>query len=286
VGVDRRNQLAVVTGASSGIGQATAQALAARGFHVLAGVRRDADAEQLAGQGLEPIILDITDPDHVSAVTDRVGSDPSGRLLGALVNNAGIAVNAPVEALPLAEWRRQFEVNFFGHVAVIQALLPALISGHGCVVNVSSIGGRVVAPTFGAYGASKFALEAMSDALRREVGRLGVRVVVVEPGTVATPIWNKGMATADQLVTQTPEDQVARYRDLVDAMRKQAETLARGGISPADAAQVIVGAIEAREPRARYLIGRDAKVMARVAGVLPDRIVDRLIARNLGLSRA
>jgi hypothetical protein len=94
------------------------------------------------------------------------------------------------------------------------------------------------------------------------------------------------MATADQLVTQTPEDQVARYRDLVDAMRKQAETLARGGISPADAAQVIVGAIEAREPRARYLIGRDAKVMARVAGVLPDRIVDRLIARNLGLSRA
>lgn len=279
-----KNQLAVVTGASSGIGQATAQVLAARGFHVLAGVRRESDAKQLSGESIEPVMLDITDPAQVAAVSERVQADASSRPLGALVNNAGVAVNGPVEAIPIEEWRRQFEVNFFGHVAVTQALLPALLAGGGRVVNVSSIGGRVVGPTFGAYAASKFALEAMSDALRREVTRLGVRVIVIEPGTVATAIWGKGLVAAQQLADGMSEAQRIRYRGLLAAMSKQAETLARGGIEPADAARVIADAIEARKPRARYLVGRDAKVMARMAGLLPDRIVDRLIARNLGLA--
>ena len=164
-----------------------------------------------------------------------------------------------------------------------QALLPALLAGGGRVVNVSSIGGRVVGPTFGAYAASKFALEAMSDALRREVTRLGVQVIVIEPGTVATGIWGKGLVAAQQLAAGMSEAQQIRYRDLLAAMSKQAETLAGSGIDPADAARVIADAIEARKPRARYLVGRDAKLMARIAGLLPDRIVDRLIARNLGL---
>ena len=148
---------------------------------------------------------------------------------------------------------------------------------------VSSIGGRVVGPTFGAYAASKFALEAVSDALRREVVRLGVQVIVIEPGTVATGIWGKGLAAAQELAARMSEAQQTRYRDLLAAVSKQAETLARSGIDPADAARVIADAVEARKPRVRYLVGRDAKLMARVAGVLPDRIVDRLIARNLGL---
>ena len=173
--MSQENEFAVVTGASSGIGHATARALATRGFHVLAGVRRESDAEQLAGKNLEPVILDVTDAAQIAALADRVTGDAEGRLLRALVNNAGIAVNAPVEAIPMAEWRRQFEVNFFGQVALTQALLPALLSARGRVVNVSSIGGRVAGPTYGAYSASKFALEAMSDVLRREVARFGVR---------------------------------------------------------------------------------------------------------------
>jgi NAD(P)-dependent dehydrogenase (short-subunit alcohol dehydrogenase family) len=277
------NQLAVVTGASSGIGEATAKALAEHGFHVLAGVRRDDDAGRLASASIEPFILDITEPTQVAALSDRVANDGDHRTLRALVNNAGISVNAPVEALPMHEWRRQFDVNFFGHVAVTQALLPALLDARGRIVNVSSIGGRVAAPTFGAYAASKFAIEAMSDALRREVGRLGVRVIVVEPGTVATAIWGKGLEKAQELVVGMPAQQQIRYGSLLAAVRKQAETLAREGIDPADAAQVIVKAIETGKPRARYLIGRDAKVMARVVRLLPDRAIDWVISRSLGL---
>jgi NAD(P)-dependent dehydrogenase (short-subunit alcohol dehydrogenase family) len=168
-------------------------------------------------------------------------------------------------------------------VAITQALLPALLPARGRIVNVSSIGGRVAGPTFGAYAGAKFALEAMSDALRREVGRLGVDVIVVEPGAVATPIWDKGLTTAEGLVSEMSEEQTARYRDLMAAIREQARSLAQSGSDPADVADVIVGAITARRPRTRYLVGRDARIMGRLARLLPDRAVDRLIARGLGL---
>jgi NAD(P)-dependent dehydrogenase (short-subunit alcohol dehydrogenase family) len=273
-----RRRLAVVTGASTGIGRASALALAGRGFHVLAGVRRDGDAAALVAEGIEPVRLDITDPAQVAAIAERVGSE---RPLAALVNNAGIAVNAPVEVIPMAEWRRQLEVNFFGHVSVTQALLPSLLRARGRVVNVSSIGGRVVGPTFGAYAASKFALEAMSDALRREVGPLGVSVIVVEPGSVATPIWDKGTATAQRLMREMSQEQRQRYGALSAAVLEQAGEVARNGIDPADAGKLIADAIEARRPRTRYLVGRDARVMARLARLLPDRAIDWLIARNL-----
>jgi NAD(P)-dependent dehydrogenase (short-subunit alcohol dehydrogenase family) len=275
------DQLAVVTGASSGIGEATVRRLAASGLHVLAGVRRADAAERLAAEGIEPVFLDITDPGHLTSIAERVEAD--GRRLRALVNNAGVSINAPVEALPMDEWRRQFEVNFFGQVAITQALLPALLSAGGRIVNVSSIGGRVAGPTFGAYAGAKFALEGMSDALRREVGRLGVDVIVVEPGAVATSIWDKGLTTAEQLASEMSEAQLARYRDLLEAMREQARTLGREGDDPADVADVIVRAITVRTPRTRYLVGRDARMMGRLVRVVPDRVVDRLIARRLGL---
>jgi len=277
-------RMAVVTGASSGIGLATAQELARRGFHVLAGVRTRQDADRLAGDNVEPVIVDITDEEQVAALADRVAHDPQGRRLGAVVNNAGVALNAPVEATPLAEWRRHFEVNFFGHVAVVQALLPALIAaGDGRLVNISSIGGRVAFPTYGAYAASKFALEGYSDVLRREVGRLGVKVIVIEPGTIATPMWGKGIAIMDKLAATMTADQHARYDDLIAAMHKQAQAQEGSGIQPLRAATVIADAIQARKPRARYLVGRDAKLLAAMSGLLSDRAVDRLVARTLGI---
>src|SRR6202140_2650853 len=175
-------EIVIITGASRGIGEASARDLARRGFHVLAGVRRDQDADTIRGPGIEPLIIDITNPDHIRTLATRVHEDPQGRAVRALVNNAGIGVNAPVEVFAIDEWRRLFEVNFFGHIAVIQTLLPALIRNKGRVVNISSVGGKIAMATYGPYAGTKFALEAVSDALRREVAPSGVWVVVVEPG--------------------------------------------------------------------------------------------------------
>jgi NAD(P)-dependent dehydrogenase (short-subunit alcohol dehydrogenase family) len=278
-------KLAVVTGASSGIGLATARELAGRGYHVLAGVRSQSDADRLAAEGVEPVRVDITDDKQVAELAERIAGDPEKRPLGVLVNNAGVALNAPAETIPMAEWRRHFDVNLFGHVAVTQALLPALIAdGDARLVNVSSIGGRVAFPTYGAYAAAKFALEAYSDTLRREVSRRGVWVIVIEPGTIATPMWDKGIATLDSASANMTPAEHARYDDLVAAMRKQAVGQAGRGVHPDQAARVIAGAVQARKPRTRYLVGRDAKVLAGVTGLLGDRAVDRFVARSLGLA--
>lgn len=278
-------RIAVVTGASSGIGLATTQELERRGFHVLAGVRKQGDADRLASENVEPVLVDITDEAQIAALTDRVAHDPQRRPLSALVNNAGVALNAPVEAIPLAKWRRHFDVNFFGHVAVVQALLPALIAGgDGRLVNVSSIGGRIALPTYGAYAAAKFALEGFSDVLRREVGRFGVKVIVIEPGNVTTPMWGKGIGTMDELTADMTADQHARYDDLIAAMHKQAQGLQGSGVQPGQAAAVIADAIQARKPRTRYLVGRDAKLVARMVSPLSGHALDRLVARNLGLT--
>lgn len=277
-------RMAVVTGASSGIGLATTQELARCGFHVLAGVRKQQDADRLAREGVEPVILDITDEEQVAALAERVANDPEERRLGILVNNAGVPLNAPVEAISLAEWRRHFDVNFFGQVAVVQALLPALISGgDGRLVNVSSIGGRVAFPAFGAYAAAKFSMEGFSDALRREVGRLGVKVIVIEPGNITTPIWGKTIATMDKLTADMTADQHARYDDLIAAIHKQAQGRKGSGIEPSQAAKVIADAIQSRKPRTRYLVGRDAKLGALMASLLSDRTLDHLVDRNLGI---
>jgi NAD(P)-dependent dehydrogenase (short-subunit alcohol dehydrogenase family) len=276
-----RRELVVVSGASTGMGAATAKELARKGFHVLAGVRRDIDADALLAEGIEPHILDITVDWDVAAIADRVAGDPLGRPLRALVNNAGISANAPVETLPIAEWRRLFEVNLFGHVAMTQALLPALRRSGGTVVNISSVGGRVALPTYGAYAGSKFALEAVSDSLRREVSGLGVKVVVVEPGAVKTEMLERGVANADRLKAGMAIDQLERYGDLVAAISEQARSFGEDGVSAESAAKVIARAAAASRPRTRYTIGRDAAILVRLARVLSDRFLDRVVRLNL-----
>jgi len=279
-----RHELIVVTGASTGMGAATAKELARRGFHVLAGVRRDADADTLRAEGiegLEPHILDITVDSDVTAIADRVARDPLRRPLRALINNAGIAINAPVETLPLTEWRRQFEVNLFGHIAMTQALLPSLLSSSGTVVNISSIGGKFALPTYGAYAGSKFALEAVSDALRREVSDAGIKVVVVEPGAVKTEMAARGIATAQGLKADMTATQLARYGDLAAAVAAQARSFTDTGVSAEHAAKVIAKAATASHPRTRYTIGRDAAILVRVTRVVSDRVLDRIIRLNL-----
>ncbi|MCY0937280.1 SDR family oxidoreductase [Streptomyces sp. H34-S4] len=272
-------KLIVVSGASTGMGASAARELARQGFHVLAGVRRDQDADAIRSPGIEPVILDITESEQVEALAARVAEDP--RALHALVNNAGVQVNAPVESLPLAEWRRVFEVNLFGHIAVTQALLPALLRSKGRVVNISSVGGKFAMATYGAYAGSKFALEAVSDLLRREVAPLGVQVVVVEPGGVRTEMADRGIATANRLAAGMTPEQGERYGGLVRANNKLMASGTASGLTADAAALVIAKAVTARRPRTRYTAGRDAALIMRLGRVLSDRTLDRVLAANL-----
>lgn len=274
-------EIVVVTGASSGIGAATARELSKRGYHVLAGVRRQEDAEAIRAANLEPVMLDITNDADVVRLLKRVTEDPERRPLRALVNNAGIQINAPVETLPLAEWRRLFDVNLFGHVAMTQALLPALIESRGAIVNITSVGGKVSMATYGPYAGTKFALEAVSDALRREVAPLGVKVIVVEPGAVTTDMLG-GVAVTGERITQTMSvEQRGRYAMLMHSIISQTQAAAPTGVPAERVGRVIADAIADRRPRARYTVGRDAAIIVLLVRFLSDRMLDSLLARSL-----
>jgi NAD(P)-dependent dehydrogenase (short-subunit alcohol dehydrogenase family) len=271
----------VVTGCSTGIGLAVSTLLARRGYHVVAGVRSDVDADRLrvlAPSRIEPVHLDVTSDQDIESLARRLAD---GRRVAALVNNAGIAVPGPVELLPTEEWRRQFEVNVFGTVAVTRAMLPCLLESRGRIVNVSSISGFVAPPMLAPYTASKHAVEAFSDALRRELGSTGVRVVVVQPGDVVTPIWTKGRTDADRLMDEAPLEVQARYSDLVTAVRARSETALRAGLHAEEVAAVVLQALTAARPRTRYQVGREAKALARLRRVLPDRVLDVAVRRAL-----
>jgi len=258
----------LVTGASTGIGRTTALFLAANGATVIAGVR---DTTVDLGPDISTIRLDITDADDVAQL--------QAHDLDGLVNNAGIAITGPLEFMPVDELRHQFEVNVIAQLAVTQACFPALTRNHGRIVNVSSIAGRVALPLYGPYSASKFALEALSDSLRREQD--DVAVVLVEPGAIATPIWKRGIEAGDALWNAMPPRAHERYAKLVETIRTEAEKQATEGDPPEAVARVIATALSAEHPRTRYVVGREARIQALLARGLPPRALDKLIARLL-----
>ena len=269
----------LVTGASTGIGEATALHLKELGFDSVGAVRREVDAERLRSSGLRTVKLDVSDAASIAAARAELGDAP----LAGLVNNAGIAVAGPVEFIPLDQLRLQLEVNVVGQVAVIQQFLPALRAGGGRIVNVSSIGGRFALPLVSPYNASKFALEAISDSLRRELHGQGVDVIVIEPGGVKTPIWDKGNKTADELQADMPPEADRLYGKLIAAVRgAMVEIAQEKGIEPRVVAETIGRALTAKRPRTRYLVGTDAKIRGPMARILPDRLMDRAVARTLG----
>jgi NAD(P)-dependent dehydrogenase (short-subunit alcohol dehydrogenase family) len=269
----------LVTGASTGIGEATVMHLRELGFSPIAAVRKDEDAERLEGRGLRTTRIDVTDADQIAAAREALGDEP----LAGLVNNAGIAVAAPLEFLPIDRLRQQLEINLIGQAAVTQAFLPALRHGRGRIVNVSSIGGRVGLPLVGAYNASKFGLEGLSDSLRRELRPHGVDVILIEPGGVKTPIWKKGEELADEMLEDVPPEAERLYGRLIAAVRTGTQRIAREtGIEPSEVAEAIGRALTSSRPRARYLVGSDAKQRAVMAKLLPARVMDRLIGRALG----
>ena len=275
--MDRGN--VVVTGASTGIGRACALRLSELGFVVFAGVRKQEDGDSLrrtAKGSMTPLRLDVTDEGSIQESVTALNGKP----LAGLVNNAGIAVSGPLELVPLDLWRKQFEVNVLGQVAVTQAFLPALRMGRGRIVNMSSIGGRIALPLAGPYAGSKFALEGISDALRREVRQWGITVSIIEPGAILTPIWDKSLGDVDAMIGRIPTDKYDLYRRLIEAMRG----LVAATVKTASPVELVVEAVEraltARKPKTRYLVGRDAKARVLLTR-LPDSLVDSLILNRV-----
>ncbi len=276
----------LITGASTGIGRATALHLDAAGWRVFAGVRKEVDAESLREAGSErlvPLMLDVTDAGQIAAAAERIGAEVGKAGLDGLVNNAGIAVPGPLETLPVDDFRRQIEVNLTAHVAVTQAMLPAIRTARGRIVFITSIGGLMAFPMFGAYHAAKFGLEAVGDVFRRELRPWGIKVAVIEPGSIATPIWERGDAEVDALAERVGDGHAELYGKAADAFREVARKTGERGIPPERVAVKIEHALSAQRPRARYLVGVDARGQAFAARVLPDRLIDWLVARATGM---
>jgi NAD(P)-dependent dehydrogenase (short-subunit alcohol dehydrogenase family) len=277
---------ALVTGASSGIGEACAKHLAGLGFNVFAGVRKQADGERIAGDRIEPVIIDVSDDGSVASASEQVRGAVGNTGLAGLVNNAGIAVAGPLEFVDIAEFQKQLDVNVTGVLRTTQAMLPMIRLARGRIVNISSIGGRVAIPLVGPYAASKFALEGMSDSLRRELRPWGMHVALIEPGAVATPIWDKGVDQANELDRDAPPEVRERYGEIIDAVRKESEKNRTEGVPPQEVAEAVAHALTAAKPKTRYLVGRDAKMRGPMAKAMPDRLMDAAISRALGQRKA
>lgn len=276
----------LITGASTGIGRASALRMDAEGWRVFATVRREEDGEDLrraASERLTPLILDVTDAAQVEAAAERVAAEVGAAGLDGLVNNAGIAVMAPLETIPIEDLRHQLEVNLISQVAVTQAMLPLVRSARGRIVFLSSIGGRMAMPFGAPYHASKYGIEAVADCLRQELRPWGIEVVAIEPGSIATPIWERGEQRADAAAEHAPPAQEALYGKRIESFRKAVRRTAQRGISPDKVAASIHHALTARRPRTRYLVGADARGQALLARVAPDRLMDRIVGRAMGL---
>lgn len=270
----------LVTGAAQGIGEATVRRLAARGFRVYAGVRSQEDEQRLVGApgtGIIPVRLDVRNPSSIDAAVAALAVDGPFRFLG-LVNNAAVSTPCPLELLPSDELRALFDVNVFGTVALTRRLLPHLRSAtRGHIVNVSSINGRLAQPFIGGYSATKFAMEAVSDTLRRELRPWRIAVTVVQPGAVATSIFRTARARGRALAARIPHEQRNLYPDVMRALLERPGHPPRHAIPPDRVAKVIVRALTQRRVRTRYRVGLDAWFGTLVAAALPDRLLDRIL---------
>ncbi len=274
----------VVTGASSGIGEASALRLDKLGFRVFAGIRQEADAEALqrkASKRLTPIFLDVAESASISIAAESVTSALGETGLNGLVNNAGIAIAGALEFLPIADLRRQLEVNVIGQIAVTQAFLPLLRQAQGRIVNVGSLGGRIVFPFNGPYHASKFALEALTDSLRVELRPWHIHMSLIEPGLIATPLWGKGITIADNFLKNLPPQAHQLYGPVIPAVRDLAVKANKIG-TPVDAvAKAIVEALTSPKPKTRYIVGRGTLFGTVLFEHLPDKLRDLIIVQLL-----
>ncbi len=273
----------LVTGAGRGIGAATAQRLAGAGWEVLAGVRRSQDAEPLVAAHpgrVTPVTLDITNADHLAALEASLPSR-----LDAVVNNAGVVVTGPVEAVSVDELRRQLDVNVVAQVAVAQAALPRLRAARGRLVFVSSVSGLIATPMFGPYNASKFALEGIADALRLELAPWGIRVALVEPAQTDTDLWRNADRDAEAVESALSPTHRALYAKHVAGFRKTIPRAQRMAVPADDVAATIERALTDRRPRARYVVGRGPRAQVLLSRLLPTPLMDLALRAGTGVPR-
>ena len=274
----------LISGASTGIGRASAIRLANAGWRVFAGVRKPEDGEAVRAESPErisPVILDVTDATTIEAAALTIREAVGDGGLHGLVNNAGVTFQGPLEFLPVDDLRRQLDVNVVGQIAVTQAVMPELRAATGRIVNMGSVGGRVAHPFLGPYNASKFAIEALTDSLRKELRDWGIHVIVVEPGSMATEIWDKGDRGAEELLEKIGDRGRELYGEKLEKLREFAVKTGERGGSPDKVAKVVERALTAARPRTRYLVGPDAKAQVVLDTVLPDRAFDAVEAKLL-----
>jgi NAD(P)-dependent dehydrogenase (short-subunit alcohol dehydrogenase family) len=275
----------VITGVSSGIGWGTTQVLIQKGFRVFGSVRKPKDAERLSkefGEHFVPLIFDVTDEPAVKAAAKKVRKQLNGEMLFGLVNNAGIAVPAPLIHLPADDFRHQLEVNLVSVLIVTKAFVPLLGSDHslhgkpGRIINISSIGGKAGGPFVGAYVASKHGLEGFSESLRRELMLYGIDVIIIGPGSVATPIWDKAEQVDISAYAKTD------YMEAAQRVQKYMVQGGRKGYPPEKVGEVVFHALTTSHPRIRYAVVPFSSINRVIQMLLPKRMVDRIIAKNLG----
>lgn len=276
----------VITGTSTGIGAASALLLAEEGFRVFAGVRSDADGDALAARSsgeLTPVRIDITDEASISAAVDAVAKSVAERGLFGLVNNAGIVKPGPLELQPMADFRQQLEVNLIGQVAMTQAFLPLIRRGKGRIVNVGSIGGHLVLPLHGAYSASKFGMEAVSDALRLELRQWRIPVSHIDPGATKTAIFGKTLAAIDEVETTHREEGHSEYDGQITGIRRLVEKTAADAAPVDHLSQTVLEALTAKRPKSRYLAGHGADAALILARTATDGVKDRAVVHEAHL---
>lgn len=278
----------VVTGSSTGIGWGAAKVLIRNGFRVFGSVRREADGERLKkefGSSFVPLLFDVTDQAAANRAAEQVSDALAGEALAGLVNNAGIAVAGPLLYLKIDEFRQQLEVNVTGQVIVTQAFAPLLGAdrsrkgGPGRIVMISSVGGKNANPFMGPYCASKFAIEGLSESLRRELMLFGIDVIVIAPGAVATPIWDKAEQVDVTQYANTP------YMSALQKIRTYMLDRGPKGLKPERLGEAIHHALTTPHPRTRYTVTPDG-FQEFMQAVLPTRTMDKLIAGRLGLAPA
>jgi len=269
----------LVTGASRGAGLRTCRALAERGFQVYAGARGDGPHTEI--RGVRVVQLDVTDEASIEGAVDAVRAAGEKELYG-LVNNAGIIIQGPMELVPESELRRQFDVNVFGPARLTQAFTPLLRAGRGRVVNISAPTGRIAMPFLGPLSASKHALQALSDATRLELGHWGIRVVVIEPGSMETEIFSTAASASEKVLASLPPAQTAMYKEQFELLGAAAAKMKQH--SPDYLANAVVKALTAGTPKPRYTVGPDTRLVGLLAR-LPLRTRDGLIMRMFGLSK-
>lgn len=277
------NLSVVITGASTGIGQAAAIHLAKNGHQVFAGVRKAKDGETL--RTLEPkiipVILDVCSTESLKKAAHEIAGFRDKSRTFCLVNNAGIAVSGPVEALKMSEWRKQFDVNVFGLIEATQIFLPMIRETKGRIINVSSINGRMSAPFMGAYSASKFAVEALSDAMRIELAPLGVNVTVIQPGPIATPIWAKGIDHRDEVMAQCDSERLPIYMSMYEKFEKLLVAVSKRAIPVEHVAKAIEKELLSSNPAARVIVaGAKSHFETRLSEWLPEKVFDKLVLKE------